>query len=138
MPKQTLKDPAERVGRVVPQLGELVAAPVACWQGEVPEPPFGMAPPTLDAWATWFASWFSAFWTPADLPGLRQMAKLYDVVDRGEKGSLSVAGELRLWLDSYGVTPKGQQDRRWKPPAVAGTANDTSTAAGLYARLRSV
>jgi hypothetical protein len=27
------------------------------------------------------------------------------------------ATELRYWLDAYGVTPKGQQDRRWRPPA---------------------
>ena len=25
-------------------------------------------------------------------------------------------GELRLWSDTYGLTPKGRQDRHWLPP----------------------
>ena len=59
------------------------------------------------------ASWFAAHWTPSDLPGLRQVIRLYDQVERGE---FQRSSELRLQMDTYGITPKGQQDRRWLPP----------------------
>lgn len=59
-------------------------------------------------------AWFAAFWKPEDLPGLRQLIRLYDEVERGE---FQRASELRLQMDTYGITPKGQQDRRWRPPA---------------------
>lgn len=58
-------------------------------------------------------SWFAAHWTPSDLPGLRQLIRIYDQVERGE---FQRANELRLQMDTYGITPKGQQDRRWAPP----------------------
>lgn len=58
-------------------------------------------------------AWFAAHWTPEDLPALRQVIRLYDQVERGEYVR---AGELRLQMDNYGITPKGQQDRRWVPP----------------------
>jgi hypothetical protein len=38
---------------------------------------------------------------------------VYDQVERGE---FQRAGELRLQMDTYGITPKGQQDRRWARP----------------------
>jgi hypothetical protein len=60
-------------------------------------------------------SWVAAHWTPGDLPGLALLIRLYDATERGQ---LVRAGELRMWLDSYGLTPKGVQDRRWLPPAV--------------------
>lgn len=90
---------------------------------------------SLDAWSTWFGAWFASFWTPADLPGLRQMVRLYDQVERGE---FQRAGELRLRMDTYGVTPKGQQDRRWKPPATGeGGAQSPKAAGAKYSHLRS-
>jgi hypothetical protein len=44
---------------------------------------------------------------------LRQLIRLYDQVERG---AFQRAGELRLTMDTYGLTPKGQQDRRWAAP----------------------
>lgn len=70
-------------------------------------------PASVEAWRVWFAAWFAAHWTPDDLPGLRQLARLYDQVERGE---FQRAAELRLQMDTYGITPKGQQDRRWVRP----------------------
>jgi hypothetical protein len=58
-------------------------------------------------------AWFAAHWTPEDLPGLRQLIRLYDQVERSE---FQRAAELRLQMDTYGITPKGQQDRRWTRP----------------------
>lgn len=84
------------------------------WQyGEIPDPPADVSPATLEAWREWFSGWVSAHWIPGDVPQLRQMARLYDAVERGK---LTRAPELRYWLDTYGLTPKGQQDRRWTPP----------------------
>jgi hypothetical protein len=70
-------------------------------------------PASREAWTIWFRAWFAAHWTPDDLPGLRQVVRLYDQVERSE---FVRAGELRMSMDNYGITPKGQQDRRWTPP----------------------
>jgi hypothetical protein len=48
------------------------------------------------------------------VPLLAFVIRLYDRVLRGEDRLLP---ELRRWLDTYGLTPKGRQDRRWSPPA---------------------
>lgn len=100
--------------RDVPGRGENTAAAGVGWQhGEIPAPPDGLMPASTSAWATWMAAWFAAFWTVDDVPGLRQVIRLYDQVERGE---FQRASELRLQMDTYGITPKGQQDRRWKAP----------------------
>jgi hypothetical protein len=75
--------------------------------------PDGLMPASQEAWTVWMAAWFAAQWTPDDLPGLRQLIRLYDQVERGE---FQRAAELRLQMDTYGITPKGQQDRRWTRP----------------------
>ena len=104
------------------------------WQhGAVPEPPEGLMPASVVAWSTWMGAWFAAFWSPADLPGLRQLVRLYDQVERGE---FQRASELRLQMDTYGITPKGQQDRRWKPPVVEAPAAGSS--GGRYSHLKAV
>lgn len=98
-----------------PERGEIRHAEAVGWQhGDPPDAPDGLLKATAEAWATWMGAWFAAFWTPEDLPGLRQVIRLYDQVERGE---FQRASELRLQMDTYGITPKGQQDRRWRPPA---------------------
>lgn len=130
--------PAEdRVRRNEPERGEVQSAPGIGWQhGDIPEPPEGLMSASLDAWTVWFGSWFAAFWTKADLPALRQVIRLYDQVERGE---FQRAAELRLQMDTYGISPKGQQDRRWRPPKIEqpSPANQ-SRAGGHYAHLRAV
>lgn len=109
-PKSQRRNPSD-----VPQRGDWTAVPDIGWQhGPIPEAPDGLLKPSREAWATWMASWVAAHWTPTDLPGLRQLIRLYDQVERGE---FQRSGELRLQMDTYGITPKGQQDRRWSPPA---------------------
>lgn len=119
--------------RHAPQRGGFQAAEAECWVGDVPEAPDGLMPASVEAWGVWFGSWFSAFWLPADLPALRQLIRLYDQVERGE---FQRAGELRLQMDTYGITPKGQQDRRWSPPAEADGVSATTGA--RYAHLRAI
>lgn len=99
----------------VPGRGEWQATAGVGWQhGELPAAPDGLLEASRDAWATWMGAWFAAHWGPADLPGLRTLIRIYDQVERGE---FQRANELRLQMDTYGITPKGQQDRRWAPPA---------------------
>jgi hypothetical protein len=108
-PKEHRQNP-----RDVPIRGEWRPAAGVGWQGETfPDPPSGLMPASVDAWQTWFGAWFAAHWSEVDLPGLRQVIRLYDQVERGE---FQRANELRLQMDTYGITPKGQQDRRWAPP----------------------
>jgi hypothetical protein len=82
------------------------------WQhGPVPKAPTNLLKVSRDVWAVWMGSWFAAHWEPEDLPGLYLVVRLYDQVQRGQ---LQRAAELRIQMDAYGMTPKGQQDRRWK------------------------
>src|SRR5829696_2781843 len=102
------KPPQMRRNHHAPLRGEWRPAPGVGWQhGAVPTPPTGLLKVTRDVWALWFASWFAAHWSPEDLPGIFLVARLYDAVQRGQ---LQRSAELRVSMDSYGMTPKGQQD----------------------------
>lgn len=133
---RTPKDPSARVHRGRPQRGDYVTAVGVGWQhGRRPAAPAGLLEPSRRAWSTWMDAWFAAHWTPADVPALRQLIRLYDQVERGD---FVRAPELRLWLDTMGVTPKGQQDRRWRPPATSAEPAASSGTSGQYRHLRSV
>lgn len=83
-------------------------------------------------------AWWAAHWTPDDVPGLRQVIRLYDQMERGE---FQRAAELRLSMDNYGITPKGQQDRRWQRPSDEETKPSSSPnepAASQYGHLKVV
>ena len=126
----------DRVRRAEPTRGDAVAATATAWQhGDLPTAPDGLMPASLEAWNTWLASWFAAFWTPSDVPGLRQLIRLYDQVERGE---FQRASELRLQMDTYGITPKGQQDRRWKAPAADTLPTSSDGKGGHYSHLKVV
>lgn len=120
--------------RNAPARGDWKATPGIGWQhGAIPAPPDGLMEATRSTWTTWCQSWVASHWTPSDLPGLRLVAKLYDQVERGEFVRMA---ELRQLMDSYGITPKGQQDRRWTPPEAevkppAAAPVQTSRYAGL-------
>ena len=114
MPGPAPKEPQERRRRNEPAKGEWRYAEGIGWQhGRVPKCPDGLTAASKTAWKTWLNAWFASFWTPDDLPGLRQVIRLYDQIERGE---FQRAGELRMQMNEYGISPKGQQDRRWKPP----------------------
>jgi hypothetical protein len=108
------KDPSERQNpRDKPAHEWQVILEVGWQHGDVPKPPTGLVKASRDAWATWMGSWFAAHWSEADLPALRQVVRLYDQVERGEFHRF---GHLRMAMDGFGITPKGQQDRRWQAP----------------------
>lgn len=130
------KPAAERKRRNVPERGEWKPTEGVGWQGtDVPDPPDGLLEASRAAWVTWMAAWFAANWTVDDLPGLRQVIRLYDQVERGE---FQRAAELRLQMDTYGITPKGQQDRRWVKASDPKPAVSRSGGAGRYGHLASV
>lgn len=132
-PKTQRQNPRDK-----PIRGEWQASEGIGWQhGEIPESPDGLKAETLRAWATWMRSWFASHWTPDDLPGLETTILLYDQVRRGE---YQRATELRLSMDTYGITPKGQQDRRWSPgkAATERPAAGKTQDADPYAHLRVV
>ena len=114
--------------RNAPVRGEFKANPLHGWQhGDVPEPPDGLIAASRDAWTTWMASWFAANWTPADLPGLRLVIAQYDQVQRGQSKANDMTALVRL-MDTYGITPAGQQARRWAPPSEDEAAVDNRKA----------
>ncbi len=101
--------------RNTPARGDWKAPDGIGWQhGKIPEPPDGLLKASIATWRTWFGSWFAAHWTPEDVPGLTIVILLWDQVNRGE---YQRSAELRLQMDGYGITPKGQTDRRWEKPA---------------------
>lgn len=109
-PKET------RRRRNAPQRGEYKSSPTQGWQhGPIPSAPDGLLAASRDAWTLWFTSWVAAHWTPADVPTLRQVIALFDVVERGQ-AKAAERSELRQLMDNYGITPRGQQDRRWVAP----------------------
>jgi len=123
---------AQRIRRGAPARGEWRPASGEGWQHPVPDAPAGISPAAAGVWTSWFASWWAANWSPDDLPTLRLVIRLWDRVNRGD---IKRAAELRQWLDGYGITPKGRQDRRWTQPV---PARQGWTAGGVdpYAHLR--
>lgn len=109
------KDPGARVRSGSSARGEWRQVTATGWQhGKRPALPSGLTPDARATWETWFGAWFTAFWGPEDVPALRMLIRLYDAVNGGE---WRLHGELRRWMDTFGITPKGQQDRRWRRPA---------------------
>lgn len=127
----------------IPIRGDWRPAPGVGWQhGDPPPAPSGLLKASREAWEIWFAAWYAAYWKPEDLPALRQVIRLYDQVERGE---FQRHGELRLAFDTWGISPKGQQDRRWirpldRPlePAVEAPEETTAETAEVYGHLRVV
>lgn len=116
-----------------PARGEWTPTPGVGWQhGELPRPPARLRSASTEAWNTWVRAWFAAHWTPEDLPGLRVVIRLYDQVERGE---FQRSAELRLQMDTYGITPKGQQDRRWARPKADEEHPAAATTPTPYAHL---
>lgn len=102
--------------RNAPAHGEWQPSPGSGWQhGPIPEPADGLLAVSRETWQTWFQAWFASHWTPADLPGLRLLITQYDAIQRSGVKANDVTALVRL-MDNYGITPAGQQSRRWEAP----------------------
>ncbi len=133
------KDPLERRRENAPARGEWTNAPGIGWQhGKIPPSPAGLMPSSRKAWRSWMrSSWVASFWTPEDLPALHQLIQLFDLIERGVTPA-SARGELRIQMDTFGLTPKGRQDRRWLPPLEEAEAPGRASRSGRYDHLRVV
>lgn len=129
----------QRRRRNAPARGEWQPAPGIGWQhGPIPDAPDGLLAASRNAWETWFRAWFASHWTPADLPGLRLVIAQYDAVQRGQAKANDMTALVRL-MDTYGITPAGQQARRWEAPKAAEPEKPAEKpATGRYAHLRAV
>ena len=127
------KDPSERRNpRAKPATDWHSASGVGWQHGRRPALPQGLTPGAIRAWRTWFGAWFAGHWGPEDLPGLTLLIRIFDLVERGE---YTRASELRIMMDTYGITPKGQQDRRWKPPEASSLPVRGQSGASIRERL---
>jgi hypothetical protein len=54
-------------------------------------------------------------WSRADHAGLVRLIRLIDAIERGE-ATASLAAEVRLGEDRFGLSPKGRQQLRWALP----------------------
>lgn len=143
------KQPDQRRRANAPERGDWVTTPGMGWQhGPLPDCPPRLLKVSRETWDTWFAAWFAAHWGPQDLPMLRQVIRLFDRVERPSP-TAAERTELRQLMDSYGITPKGQQDRHWVAPKADAPATTADPAdpgdlapgeakPGLYGHLRSV
>jgi hypothetical protein len=126
---------ANRRRRNLPTRGDWQPSAAVGWQhGPIPEPPEGLMPASLELWKAWFTSWVAAHWSPLDVGGLRQLIRVHDEVERGE---FQRQTEFRLGMDTFGISPKGQQDRHWLQPK-EGEEAPAPKATGRYAHLKVV
>lgn len=125
----------------VPTRGDWQARPGMGWQhGPIPELPGRFTQATREAWDTWFRAWYAAHWGPEDLPMLRYVAALFNRL-QAKDATAAERSEFRQLADSFGLTKKGQQDRRWQPPKpedVPAAQQPEQPAPSRYAHLRAV
>lgn len=129
----------ERRRRNEPERGDWQPTEGSGWQhGEIPEPPDGLMEASRVAWETWFKAWFAVHWDPEDIPAVRQAIRIYDQYER-DPSNAAMATQMRLMMDTCGITKKGQQDRHWKPPVEdAPAGREEPEVSGRYAHLRAV
>ena len=65
-------------------------------------------PETVSLWEAWRADPVTALWSPAD------RAFALDTLILHNEMTASGASEIRLRMDSLGLTPKGKRDLRWR------------------------
>jgi hypothetical protein len=95
-----------------------------------------MCKATDAAWRSWFEGWWASFWCEGDLPGLHMVAFVHNAVMTGDA---RMAGELRLQMDGYGLTPRGRLSLRWAPPKSGNPEAPADTAdPSPYSHLRSL
>ncbi len=108
------KPPEQRVNRH-PLKFPWKPAPDAPWAAEVPAPPEGILPSSVECWESWFRSWFSGHWTESDVPSLRQAISLFDKIERGHEKT-GDRSELRQLYKAFGLSPEGRNSLHWEPP----------------------
>lgn len=127
------KDPAQRVGHLVPKRGEWQDLPKAR-KGPIPklsERKSGWSARTRAAWKAWWRDPAATQWTPADVDSVLRLAELFDLDEP------KYLNEIRLRMDGLGLTQKGKRDLRWRVAVEEPAARESRTSAPR-ARLRLV
>lgn len=113
MPGPPPKPDGQRIRRHKPAFGWVPTTSVGWQHGETPKLPPKLTAAARDAWDAWMGAWFAAHWLPEDLPALRQLIRLYDQVERGE---FQRHAEMRIAMDTLGISHRGQMQLRWQAP----------------------
>ena len=110
------------------------------WQhGPIPPPPDGLIAKSRETWQSWMSSWVASHWSRHDLAGLELLIEQYDAVKRANPAKANDVTALTRLMDTYGITPAGQQARRWSAPKDETPAAAPETPKrGRYAHLRAV
>lgn len=91
--------------------GDWVQLPKDGFQGHIPSVAgLGLNKDSQRWWRTIWRSPMATQWSEADIPALKELAVLRE---RLMDGKISVAAEVRLRTDLFGLTPAGRQSRRW-------------------------
>lgn len=100
----------QRINNHAPSRGEWVDLPPL--QGpvlpELPDRDDGWSSMSVAAWRAWREDPVTSQYSPADIAYALDAIRLYDVM------TSSSANEVRLRMDSLGLTPKGKRDLRWR------------------------
>lgn len=127
------KDPAQRRNHHAPQRGEWVDLPPldAPMLPELPDREDGWFESTREMWEAWQSDPVTSQWSPADVAFALQTIRLID-------HPKAPPNEVRLRMDTLGLTPKGKRDLRWRivePMAAAPARKRPAAASGRRARL---
>lgn len=121
------KPKGQRVNRHEPQRGEWVDL-VPLVKPVLPAAHAKWSPRVKLLWRAWRADPVSSQWGPADLAAVWDLACIFDALQPNEQ---------RLRMDSFGLTPKGKRDLRWRTPQEVATIQ-AQAPAGSVPRLRVV
>lgn len=111
------KDPAQRRRRNAPERGDWVTLkplehpvldPLPVLDGEDL-----WSARTSETWEAWRNDPVTATWSPADRAYAMDTILIHQMV-YGPEGDVARANELRLRMDSLGLTPKGKRDLRYR------------------------
>jgi hypothetical protein len=89
---------------------------------------------TAETWEAWRADPVTGTWSPADRAYAMDTIMLHQMV-YGPEGDVARANEVRLRMDSLGLTPKGKRDLRYRLP-VDDEDEDSDSGAGKTTKSR--
>jgi hypothetical protein len=105
------KQREQRRNRAQKTAGDWVQLPSEGYQGPIPSlAGLELSNSTHEWWKTIWRSPMASQWNQGDVPALKELAMLRELL---LDGKVSVAAEVRLRSDSFGLTPAGRQQRRW-------------------------
>ena len=101
----------QRRNRNPKMAGDWVQLPNDGYQGSIPSVAgLGLNRASQRWWRAIWRSPMATQWVEGDIPALKELAILRQLLMNGQ---VSVAAEVRLRSDQFGLTPAGRQHRRW-------------------------